>query len=297
LARPGVSIAAIVLALAAVVAGSAAGEDPVLRSRLVWSEAVEGFGGFSGIELTDDGRAFLAISDRGLLMKASIDRAGDGTMTAVALTGALRLNDNAGRPVAGFHSDAEAIRVGPGGSVLIAFEGYARVASFRLPDPTPRALHFWDRFETLWGNEGMESLAIDARGQIMTILERPLGDGAYRTLLYRGGVTWEDGPHLASDGDLMAADADFGPDGRLYLLERGHSLIWGFRSRISVYARDGDLFVRDETVLDTASGAFGDLEGIDVWTDSQGRTIATLISDSNFAPGAPSEIVELQLAP
>lgn len=266
-----------------------------LLGSVTWVAAAPDFGGLSGLALQDAGRGLVAVSDAGLLLEAKLTRDAAGALAKVELLAADRFLDNFGRPAVGFQSDAEAIRIDADGSILVSFEGYARVARFHPPDMMPAPLNEWDRFQTLWGNEGMEALAIDTEGRILTVLEAPLADGAYSTLAYRGGKTWTDGPRLASDGQFSATDADFGPDGRLYLLERKFSVLWGYQTRISAYAVNGEGFAPPRILLLTDMGTWGDFEGMDVWTDPQGRTISTLIADNNFLPLSPTTIAEFDL--
>ena len=269
-------------------------DAPRLLGKISWADDSPEFGGFSGLALYDGGRAFYAVSDGGILVQADLGRDAGGQIDAVHLTDASRFKDNFGRPAIGFQSDAEAVRLAPDGSLLVSFEGYARVARFHLPDMMPVPLHEWDRFRSLWGNAGMEALAVGADGRIIAILEDGV-DSRYRTLAYGGGTRWVDGPPLSSDGAFSATDADFGPDGQLYLLERSFSVLWGYQTRISTYAPDGAGFGLPRVVLLTAAGDWGDFEGMDVWTDAQGRTVATLIADDNFLPLSPTTIAEFDL--
>ena len=143
----------------------------------------------------------------------------------------------------------------------------------------------------------MEAIGFSPSGQIMTILERPSQDnGNYRTLVHSGDKTWSDGPDLTSDGAFHATDADYGPDGRLYVLERNFSLIWGYATRLSAYRVTSNGFSDPEVLMQTSPGDFGNFEGLDVWTDAAGWTRATLITDNNFMPFSSTTIAEIVLA-
>jgi hypothetical protein len=261
-----------------------------------WTDVGMGFGGMSGLDMIDQGKDFWAISDRGYLFRADLARDAAGHIKSVSLAGKYQFHDSFGRPVTGFQSDTEAVRQDADGSILVAFEGLARVARFHPPDMTPKMLHIWDRFRSIWGNQGLESLAIDSSGQILAILERPVVGKVYRTLVYQGGDDWQDGPQLPSDGRFMATDADYGPDGRLYVLERRFSILWGYTTRISAYRPIAGGYSRPERILQTNAGEYADFEGLSLWKDTQGRTIATLISDNNFLPFTPTTIAEFVVA-
>jgi hypothetical protein len=284
--------------LATAAAAGAAGADAPVGARLLgsvnWEEQSPEFGGLSGFAYTDPGRAFYAVSDHGVLVSGRILRDAAGVISGVEATSAARFIDNKGKPARGFQGDAEAVRVEPDGAILVAFESYARVARFRPPAMQPEPLQDWDRFRAIWGNVGMESLARSDDGRVMTILEAPTADG-YATFLHRGGRTWVAGPNLATDGNFDAVDADYGPDGRLYVLERAYSILSGYQARISAYPAEGERFGAPEVLLQTEAGAFGDFEGMDVWRDPAGRTVATLISDNNFVSLIPTVIAEFEL--
>ena len=276
---------------------SAFAAPPAPRDIYVWSEELAGFGGFSGLEMTDGGLGFLAVSDTGYLVHATVSRDSARHITKVVSKDHWRFLDNFGRPAEGFQSDAEALRIAPDGSVIVAFEGYARVARFNPPDMMPTPLHDWERFRNMWGNEGFESLAIEATGKEIVILESPLArSGGYRSLVHPGGRIWNEGPSLASDGAFKAVDADFGPDGRLFVLERRFSMIWGYTTRISAYRVTAAGFSAPEILLQTLAGQFGDFEGMDIWAGPNNQTIATLISDDNFLPFEETTIAEFTLA-
>lgn len=262
-----------------------------------WTDGHKGFGGFSGLAMLPGGDGFLTVSDRGLLVTAGVTRDSGGHITAVTWQGGARFLDGYARPVYGFESDAEAIRLLPDGGVMVAFEGYARVSVFHPPDMMPNALHDWDRFREIWGNQGMESLAVAANGQAMTILEVPGRDGCYRSLRQVGPTVWKPGPRLASDGAFRATDAVWGPDGDLHVLERRFSLFWGYTSRISRYHPQGGGFGIPEVEWQSATGDYGDFEGMDVVRNKAGKLVFTLISDNNFLPFETTTVAELEEAP
>lgn len=265
-----------------------------LRSLTVWSDPHDGFGGFSGLAMLPGGDGFLTVSDQGLLVRATVTRDKAGWITGLTWANGARFLDGHARPVLGFTSDAEAIRLMKDGRIMVAFEGYARVSIFQPPDMLPVPLHKWDRFRSIWGNRGMESLAISPEGQVMTILEDTGKDGAYRTLTYQADRGWQVGPSLASDDAFSATDADWGPDGQLYVLERAYSILWGYQSRISAYPATDTGFGTPKVQWQSNIGEFGDFEGMDIARDAAGRIIFTLISDNNFLPSQATTVAELE---
>lgn len=261
-----------------------------------WADDSSDFGGMSGLQLLDGGKTLIAVSDEGTLVQAHIHRTPDGQIASVETNVITRFLDNFGKPVTGFEADSEALRLAPDGGYLVGFEGYARIAEFQPGNMMPTPLSAWDRFKSIWGNSGFESLAVAPDGQIIAILEDPAGSpSAYQTMLYHGGKVWKAGPSLPTDGNFKSTDADFGPDGQLYVLERQLTLTLSFITRISVYQSTPNGFSKPKTVLLTEAGAYGDFEGLDVWRNKAGRLTATMINDNNFMPFVPTTVAEFAL--
>lgn len=76
--------------------------------------------------------------------------------------------------------------------------------------------------------------------------------------------------------------ADFGPDGRLYVLERDFTWMGGFSNRVRSFRLGPDGFDDEATLLQTPFGSADNFEGITVWRDDDGGVRATLIADDNF---------------
>ena len=91
-----------------------------------------------------------------------------------------------------------------------------------------------------------------------------------------------------------SSGADFGPDGRLYLLEREFTG-FAFRSRVRRFTLSNDSVTQEETLLETPHHTHGNLEGLSVWRDAGGALRLTMISDDNFKSFLRSEFVEYRL--
>ena len=91
-------------------------------------------------------------------------------------------------------------------------------------------------------------------------------------------------------------DADFGPDGKFYLLERDFGWLTGFATRIRRFTLGPNGFSDEVTLIETPFGELDNMEGISVWRDDAGRTRITLISDDNFFPLQRTMFVEYVLA-
>ncbi len=291
--RCGVAALALVAALAGSV--SAAAAELVRRGIYYWSEEREDFGGFSGLAVAADGASLMAVSDAGWLFHAAIRRDSAGRITGIETDWQARFLDNFGRPVEGFTADAEALAVAEDGTAYVGFESYARIAALKPPDMMPEPQHRWDRFRAFWGNESFEALALRPEGGLIAILEEPVAPGEGFTTLLGDDGDWREGPRLPDGDGFAASDAAFGPDGRLYLLERRFALTAGYATRIRRFDYAGGRFGPGETLLETAPGALDNMEGISLWRDAAGRTVVSLISDDNFLPIQNTLVVEYDL--
>jgi len=258
-----------------------------------WGHGAGWFGGFSALHISEDGRRMVALSDRSTLVTAQIVRDGD-QITGVDIRDRWRVLSSTGRNLPGYTGDSEGLAVSPDGSLFISFEGVHRVARYSGPGSKARVLPRPNAFDGLDGNGSFEALAIDDRGRLYTLTEKSrTAEG--KIPVYRwNGQTWSTPFVLPQRGRFLPVAADFGPDGRFYVLERG--LYWiGFRSRLRRWQIDGVIPVAEEVLFETGTGEHDNLEGLSVWRDTQGRLRATMISDDNFLTLQRTELVEYLL--
>ena len=93
----------------------------------------------------------------------------------------------------------------------------------------------------------------------------------------------------------LAVGADFGPDGRFYLLERRVNLLARFSTRIRRFDYAQGAFGAAQTLMTSAPGALGNMEAISLWTDAAGQVVVSLVSDDNFLPLQETTVVEFAL--
>lgn len=271
-------------------AGGTTGDEAVHLGTYVWSEGWEGFGGFSGLELGDDGTGFVALSDRILLVSGRLSRDAAGVVTAVEAGPPEPLLDTEGGRLRGARADSEGLAIGPDGTVWISFEGRARVRRQGTDGEPPSLLPAHPDFERMRGNSSLEALAVDAEGALYTIPERPFRrEDSFPVYRFRDEA-WEIAFRLPVRDGFAVAGADVGPDGRLYVLERDFTGL-GFRSRLRRFDLDGS---GEETLFTTATGTHDNLEGVAVWRDDAGLR-ATLISDDNLHFFQQTQFVDYRL--
>jgi len=282
------------------------GEASVRVGKLIWrgglvlSSSDPAFGGYSGLEISPDGRRFIAISDAGSWLSGTIvyDR---GRIAGIksARIGALKaLNNKALRRRR--DRDAEAIRLASGnlvsGTALISFEVNQRIGLFpirsgQIAGPT-RYLRPGRRMPA---NKGLESVALIGRQvsgkqrDVIAFAERSLDvNGHHRGFLWRSDRA-KARPSPVALVNLQGfdiTDAVGLRDGRLLVLERRFRWSEGIKMRIREIAANR---VRPGAVLNGKTLLRADLryeidnmEGMATHMNKRGRNVLTLISDNNF---------------
>lgn len=260
----------------------------------VWRSSVERFGGFSGLELSADGLGFAAVSDRGTLAQGRLQRDAEGRVIGVEQATLLPLRDSKGEELTGRFADAEGLARTADGSLYVSFEGYARVAYYTSPEAAAERLPRPGAFDAMQNNSSLEALAVGPEDALYTLPERSgAKDRPFPVWRYRAGQ-WDQPFALPRDGNWLPVGADFGPDGRLYLLERDFFGI-GFLSRVRRFAIEDDAVTGGEVLLQTRTAAHDNLEGIAVWQDAGGAIRLTMISDDNFFWVQRTEFVDYRL--
>lgn len=268
-----------------------AGELEFLGQLSLETEVVAGV---SGLELSEDGRRFLAVSDRGWWLEGALERSGD-TLTNVTIDRILPILGSDGFPVSARRvadrSDAEGLIVDADGTAWVAFERWAHVALF--PDGiTGKAKWIKDHptFYDFAENWQLEAMAQAPDGTIYVFSERPLAEGFP---IYRlDGSVWTIDGYLPERDVFSIVGADFDKvTGDLYLLERKLVVgIW-WQSRIRRVHLDTGA---DETLWTSERGDFFNLEGISVWRDAKGLRL-TIVSDNNGDRDEPTQFIEFRL--
>ncbi|PIE11015.1 MAG: hypothetical protein CSA72_05860 [Rhodobacterales bacterium] len=244
--------------------------------------------GLSAIEVTDGGTAFVALSDRGIMIHGRFLRSA-GRLNDVVVVSENRLKNAEGEWPASVNSrDSEGLALAADGTVFVSYEGRHRVAHHRadgalietMPAPIRRGTN---------GNRGIEALARAPDGTFYALPEK---QGGPLPIWRRGpGEPWAQIAELPSRAGYAPAGADIGPDGRLYILERAFLGV-GFAARVLRVETDGSGL---STVLDLPLGRHGNLEGLSIWRDGAGRLRATMVEDDNFQSFQRGGIVEYVL--
>lgn len=265
--------------------------------RFVWQVPEPGIGGLSGLKLAPDGNDFIAIGDRGIVVTGRLER-DQGHISGALVTEVAPLRGTTGQPLSGHAADAEGLERAPDGTLFVSFERDHRVVSYAAPGAPGRPLPRHTGFARLVSNNGMEALAMDASGVLWAIAESS-GDWTQPFPVFRfAGGGWTQPFGLPRRGPYLAVGAEFGPDGRLYLLERDFAgVLRGVSSRVRAFSLGAEGPLAEEEILITPHGQFDNLEAITLWQEPGGALRLTLLSDDNFNALQRTEFVEFRLAP
>lgn len=265
--------------------------EHISTTRLPKGDAL--LGGISGVEIYDQGHSVILLSDRGAWSAGKIERDESGRIKGFKLAPMQPLQDNKGQPLAPPFSDSEGLALSKEGELFVSFEGQTRIMRYAGLDQPGQNIKSPEAFKNMAHNGGLEALAIDDKGRLFTLPEDPETAHFPVYILDRG--KWSQTFDLPRRGEFLPVGADFGPDGRFYLLERAFYGLGGFASRIRVFELSPKGITSEQIILTTARSEFDNLEGISVWQDAQGSIRISLVSDNNFLFLLRHQIVEYRL--
>jgi hypothetical protein len=275
------------------------------RGGLVLRSPDASFGGWSGLEIDNDGRRLLMISDRGSWLTADLEYDGirprglaNALIGPIGIAGVAR---QGGRDSIRDY-DAEAVSLLDGnlarGRVLIAFERTHRIGIFSITElglePQSAQVPLPAEARRLPGNRGIEAVAVlrggAFDGSIVAFAEEPPGgSGDHVGWIWTGGVGTSPLPiRLANIGGFAVTDLASLPGGGLLVLERRFRFTEGVRFRIrqidAKAIRPGAILTGEVLAQADQSYQIDNMEGLAVHRDARGKTVLTLISDDNFNP-------------
>lgn len=270
--------------------------EAVFLGAYTWHVEKDVFGGFSSIELSEDGQRFIGTSDRGAITQGTLKRK-EGVIIAIENYRFRPLLDTKGRALKDHFTDAEGLAINRHGQIFVSFEASHRVWRYDNFGGKAQKLSRHAGFEALQNNSGLEALAIDQFGTLYTLPERSgEWERPFPVFRFQGGK-WDNKLTIPRRDRFLPVGADFGPDGKFYLLERDFIWYAGFTTRIRRFDVTSAGFTNEEILLTTRSGAHGNLEGIALWQDDQERIRLTMISDDNFSVLLTTDFVEYVVVP
>lgn len=252
-------------------------------------------GGLSAIDLSQAGQKIVLLSDQGAFSTGEIARDSEGAITNITLAPFQKLKALGQEPLAQGRNDSEGLAIDAAGTAFVSLEGVARVLRYDALAGPAQNLPDHPDFAQMQLNSSLEALAIDASGVLYALPERS-GDAAQPFVIYRfqNGV-WDAKLSLPRGDDYLPVAADFGPDGKLYILLRQFNGLAGFSSKLIRTTVGQDAIGQVEVLFTSKTGFHDNLEGVSIWRDTQGRLRATMVADDNFLPFLSSGIVEYRL--
>ncbi|MEM7059969.1 MAG: esterase-like activity of phytase family protein [Pseudomonadota bacterium] len=235
------------------------------------------FGGFSGLSI--DGGSLVAVSDRGWWLDATVA----STPSELTLTDVKMVQmEEAGQVLEKQGGDAEGL-TRQDGAMLVSFERDHRIMTREGPARLGGTLQ-QRAFESFATNKGLESLATLPSGRLLAIGEQRKDNGFVVYVLGQKGIA-ESG-WLPPVTRHAPTGADLGPDGKLYVVFRDYSPLFGVSIIVRRYGLDDselpDPATREDLARFESETGIDNMEGISLWQDASGATRLTLISDDNF---------------
>lgn len=263
-------------------------------SSLKWNQPEDWFGGFSGIEVSADGQSFTALTDSGTLVTGGFVRE-NGTIIDVRTASAQPVMDSKGTIRHDAHRDTEGLAIpSKKGPFYVSFEGRHQVFAYPAAGKRGTGLMRHDDFLKMERNGSLEALAIDEKNRLYTLAETPTAAWTDLPVYRFERGQWSHVFTIPARNGFRPVGADFGPDGRFYLLERKFNGL-GFRTRVRAFDVSETAIFGEETLLVTTTGTHDNLEGLAVWQDEFGQMRLTMVSDDNFLFYQKTEIVEYRL--
>ncbi|MEL6520038.1 MAG: esterase-like activity of phytase family protein [Pseudomonadota bacterium] len=260
---------------------------------LSWPKAWDGFGGWSGLEVSANGSNFWVVSDSGTIARGQMQR-DEGELQGVTAKYADWIDVAATKENPRKRErDAESLARSPSGRVCIGFERNHRLICRQRQLTGPyQTVDLDDLTASFVFNGGLEALAVGDDNSLWAIPEGSVFRPGPAPLFRWNNGAWSLAAELPRKGLWLPTGADIGPDGKLYLLE--HTLLGiVFASRVRRFDLDNP--GAGEIVFQSRFGRFNNLEGLAVWQDTDGLIRLTMISDDNGMALTPTQFVEATL--
>ena len=312
--RPGPLAQAVSIPISAIPIDRLSVSDPdrtrfgglLFRSGLELRSPVAGFGGFSALWRSPDGRDLVAVADNAHWLRARVETS-EGRLSGLADAVLSPLLLDSGKPLGkSWFYDTESLAVA-GKTAFVGVERSHDVLRFDWSRPGTlargRSIPVPGALKDLPGNGGLEAIGSVPRrsplaGALVAVAER---SGRWSDTPTKGFILT--GPHrgsfdvVRSDG-YDVADLAFLPGGDVLLLDRRFSLLGGFATRLR---RVDEGAIRPGALVDgpvlfesDPSQQIDNMEGLSVHREGR-NTVLTLISDDNFSPLQRTLLLEFAL--
>jgi hypothetical protein len=260
------------------------------RGGLHLSHPDPAFGGWSALDISDDGANMVAVSDSAYWMTAGLSWTEGGWLDAVSDIEIAPLLGTEGQELTGSEEDSESIAKLADGRYAVAFERHHRMNVYDLgtnfehmQSAQGQSLPMPPGMEDLPSNGGLEGLVALDDGAILAAVEFPPSEDEARLLWHFDGTDWVP-VRVQATPDFAMTSLDV-HGGYIYALERFWEAEIGTRIRIIRFATSaltsGDIIEPELLAALEASNPVDNFEGISI-LDRDGETLVLIISDDNY---------------
>ena len=247
------------------------------------------FGGWSDVDISDDGMRLTAISDRGFWFEAVVEYDEKGGLAQLKEGRLGYLLNLGGRRQPGLIGDAEGLARAPDGSFFVSYERRPRIWLYPAADPPfsapPRVVPQPPGASAMPENGGIEALVRLPGGRLLALSEELKTEGGAHVGWVGDGRSWSRVTYEAGT-DFKPTGAARLPDGDVLVLERRFTRMTVPAARIvrvrAEALRPGAHIVGKEIALIEPPLTFDNFEGISVRQGSGGETLIFLLSDDNY---------------
>lgn len=279
----------------------------LFRSGLVLRSETGGFGGFSGLSRSTDGRRIVAVADNAQWLTATLETA-DGHLSGVSDAMMAPILGPDGTPLRRTrYYDTEGFTLS-GGAAYVSIERSHAVMRFDWARAGVGArgqfVQIPNDARKLPSNSGLEAIGVaptrsPLAGALVAIAEQARGGDDTPTVGYILTGPRQGAFEVVRSGAYDVTDLAFLPSGEVLILERRFSLFGGLAARLRRIAngaiRPGAL-VDGPVIFETGpSQQIDNMEGLAVHQE-HGETVVTLISDDNFRSFQRTLLLEFALA-
>ncbi|MEO1658816.1 MAG: esterase-like activity of phytase family protein [Pseudomonadota bacterium] len=252
----------------------------------------EGFGGYSGMVLDQEGGELLLLADNGNLIRLSITLGEDGAVTNVAGGTAFAIHDEQDRPLKKRNGDTEALTPWPGGYLITreALDDALLIKENGDHFAITETVADLSGSDALRRNGGYEAASALGEGRALFISEGTFPTGEAAITLFDGENVIDRGRYQPAE-DFAVTDivADTKGD-RLFAVERAFSPSLGPRTRLTVAPLSAAVDDDAATLIPVELGRLtledgtDNMEGLAFYQSSDGGENLMIISDDNFNP-------------
>lgn len=260
--------------------------DLRFRGGLDMRSGAEGLGGFSGLDISPDGRRMIAVSDRGLWLTADLKYDRAGMLSGLSNTELVPVRGLDGKPLKGRKStDSESIARLTDGSLVVGFEQSHRLRRYSFPGEPAQRIRAPLVLGTSPPNGGAEAITRLWGNQLLILSDRLEARAGIATGWVGAGEEWR-AVGFRKTGIFRPVGAATRDDGMVFILERRFSTLGGLGTRISVTPgreiAPGAIFGSRELAELSPPLVSDNFEGIAVRRGKSGETLIYIISDDNF---------------